>query len=76
MHDLASRLSNRIQLTTDDHRVYAEAVESAFGANIDYAMLVKLYGSDRSDEARYSPADYVSCRTPDEWQSKGEGHLD
>jgi IS1 family transposase len=63
MHDLAGRLAHRIQLTTDGHRVYADAVESAFGSEIDYAMLVKVYGSDRGDEARYSPADYMSCRT-------------
>jgi len=63
MHDLAGRLANRIQLTTDGHRVYADAVESAFGSDIDYAMLVKVYGSDRGEEARYSPADYMSCRT-------------
>ena len=44
--DLASRLSHRVQLTTDGHRPYLEAVESAFGAEIDYAMLVKLYGND------------------------------
>ena len=55
MHDLEKRLANRIQLTADGHRVYLEAVESAFGAQIDYAMLVKLYGNDRESEARYSP---------------------
>jgi len=61
--DLASRLNNRIQLTTDGHRPYLEAVEGAFGDNIDYAMLVKLYGgADRTDEARYSPAEVISCR--------------
>ncbi len=43
MQDVASRISNRIQLTTDGHRVYADAVENAFGSEIDYAMLVKLY---------------------------------
>jgi hypothetical protein len=64
MHDLAGRLNHRIQLTTDGHRVYADAVESAFGSEIDYAMLFKIYGADRVEsEARYSPADYVSCRT-------------
>jgi IS1 family transposase len=64
MHDLASRLSNRIQLTTDGHRVYADAVESAFGPDIDYAMLIKVYGADREEsEARYSPAGYMGCRT-------------
>jgi IS1 family transposase len=64
MHDLASRLANRIQLTTDGHRVYADAVESAFGPDIDYAMLIKVYGADRDQsEARYSPAGYMGCRT-------------
>jgi IS1 family transposase len=56
MHDLASRLANRIQLTTDGHRVYLEAVESAFGSEVDYAMLVKIYGHDSEPETRYSPA--------------------
>src|SRR5271157_97415 len=64
MQDVASRLSNRIQLTTDGHRVYAEAVEGAFGADIDYAMLVKIYGaSNDSPESRYSPATCIGCRT-------------
>jgi IS1 family transposase len=62
MHDLASRLRNRIQLTTDGHRAYADAVDSAFGSEIDYAMLVKLYGNDRESEARYSPAECIGCR--------------
>lgn len=62
MHDLASRLSNRIQLTTDGHRAYADAVDSAFGSEIDYAMLVKLYGNDRESESRYSPAECIGCR--------------
>lgn len=60
--DLASRLANRIQLTTDGHRVYWEAVEKAFGSNVDYAMLVKLYGAVRDKEATYSPAKVTSCR--------------
>jgi IS1 family transposase len=63
MYDLANRLSNRVQLTTDGHRVYLQAVEQAFGEDIDYAMLVKIYGSDRGKgEIRYSPPDYVGCR--------------
>jgi len=63
MHDLAGRLAHRIQLTTDGHRVYADAVESAFGSEIDYAMLVKIYGADREEsEARYSPAECMGCR--------------
>jgi IS1 family transposase len=57
MHDLAGCWTSRIQLTTDAHRVYVDAVESAFGSAIDYAMLVKIYGADRREtEARYSPA--------------------
>jgi IS1 family transposase len=60
--DLASRLAHRIQLTTDGHRVYLDAVESAFGSSVDYAMLVKLYGADRDKEATYSPADCIGCR--------------
>ena len=64
MQDVASRITNRIQLTTDGHRVYAEAVEAAFGADIDYAMLVKIYGaSNDNPESRYSPATCIGCRT-------------
>ena len=64
MQDIASRISNRIQLTTDGYRVYAEAVEDAFGSEIDYAMLVKIYGaSGDSPESRYSPATCIGCRT-------------
>jgi IS1 family transposase len=57
MQDLAGRLANRVQLTTDGHKAYLEAVESAFGANIDYAQLGKLYGPSKSDspERKYSP---------------------
>jgi IS1 family transposase len=62
IQDLADRLSNRVQLTTDGHRVYWEAVEKAFGSNVDYAMLVKLYGAVRDKEATYSPAKVINCR--------------
>jgi IS1 family transposase len=55
MDDLASRLANRVQLTTDGHKAYLEAVENAFGGDIDYAMLVKVYESSQ-EETRYSPA--------------------
>ena len=61
--DLAGRLANRVQLTTDGHKAYLEAVESAFGADIDYAMLVKLYGAEWPGEARYSPADCMGTKT-------------
>lgn len=55
LDDLRQRLASRIQLTTDGHRMYLEAVEGAFGSHIDYAMLVKLYGAEPAGEARYSP---------------------
>ena len=56
IEDLKSRLKNRVQLTTDGHKAYLEAVEGAFGCEIDYAMLVKLYGTEPEGEKRYSPA--------------------
>lgn len=57
MKDLASRVKHRIQLTTDGHAVYLNAVEGAFGLDVDYAMLVKIYGSDGVEsQKRYSPA--------------------
>jgi len=61
MDDLAKRLANRVQLTTDGHRAYLSAVEEAFGSEIDYAMLVKMYGKDEAD-TRYSPPECISCR--------------
>lgn len=62
MQDLASRLANRVQLTTDGYRVYLEAVDGAFGTDIDYAMLIKLFGADPSPEARYSPPKCTGTR--------------
>lgn len=56
VQDLASRLANRVQLTTDGYKAYLEAVSDAFGADVDYAMLVKLYGEDLQGDTRYSPA--------------------
>lgn len=56
MDDLAARLANRVQLTSDGHRAYLEAVEGAFGADVDYAQLVKLYGNAPGERGRYSPA--------------------
>ena len=58
--DLASRLAHRVQLTTDGHKPYLEAVEGAFGADVDYAMLVKQYGpGSLTEQRRYSPSEYV-----------------
>jgi len=54
--DLASRLSNRVQITSDGHRPYVEAIETVFGAEVDYSILQKIYGSPLENETRYSPA--------------------
>jgi hypothetical protein len=63
MDDLRSRLANRVQLTSDGHRAYPEAVEGAFGGDVDYAMLVKLYGpSSEGAKGRYSPAECIGAR--------------
>jgi IS1 family transposase len=56
INDLAKRLSNRVQLTSDGHKAYLEAVEGAFGADVDYATLVKVYGEAPEGQRRYSPA--------------------
>lgn len=62
MDDLRGRLANRVQLTSDGLRTYLDAVEGAFGADIDYAMLVKLYGETPGSEKRYSPAQCIGAR--------------
>ena len=62
MDDLRGRLANRVQLTTDGHKAYLNAVEEAFGADIDYGMLVKIYGEGPKTEARYSPAICTGAR--------------
>lgn len=64
MDDLCARLANRVQLTTDGHKAYLEAVEGAFGGDIDYAMLVKLYGDlgCKTAERKYSPAECTGIR--------------
>jgi len=62
MNDCATRIVNRVQITTDGHRAYLEAVEDAFGADIDYAMLQKIYGAPSDEETRrYSPAKCIGC---------------
>jgi len=65
MTDLSERLAHRVQLTSDGHNVYANAVQNAFGIGVDYAMLVKIYGDDdpkRSADRKYSPSEFV-CAT-------------
>jgi IS1 family transposase len=61
IRDLTSRLSNRVQLTTDGLRAYLEAVEDGFGGEIDYAQLHKIYGPEFVGEARYSPPRCIGC---------------
>jgi IS1 family transposase len=75
MNDLAGRLANRVQLTTDGHRAYLEAVESAFGSNVDYAMLIKLYGGDNAPETKYSPAECIGTKTIDVTGSPKAKHI-
>ncbi len=66
MQDVADRVAARIQLTSDGHRAYLDAVEGAFGADIDYAMLVKLFGAaPETAKGRYSPAECTgTIKTP------------
>jgi IS1 family transposase len=61
IQDLAGRLRNRVQLTTDGLKMYLNAVADGFGSDIDYGMIVKVYGNDPSAEKRYSPAICTSC---------------
>ena len=59
--DLASRLAHKVQLSTDGHGAYLTAVEGAFGGNIDYAMLIKLY-KESGHQGRYSPPECIGCK--------------
>jgi IS1 family transposase len=61
MQDAASRIKGRVQITTDGHKAYLEAVEGAFGMDCDYAQLHKIYGASLENEALYSPAVYIGC---------------
>ena len=63
MDDVRKRLANRVQLTTDGHRAYMEAVEDAFGGDVDYAQLIKMYGAaPKSEQVRYSPPTCIGTR--------------
>lgn len=62
MDDLQARLANRVQLTTDGHKAYLEAVEGAFGSDVDFAQLVKLYGPTITAPGRYSPAECTGIK--------------
>ena len=64
MSDVADRLANRVQMTTDGHRAYLEAVEGAFGADVDYAQLIKMYGDvkGKTPERKYSPSECIGIK--------------
>jgi len=62
MHDLTSRLRSRVQLTTDGHKAYLTAVEEAFGSDVDYSQVVKLYGEAPEMGTRYSPGECIGCK--------------
>jgi hypothetical protein len=75
MKDLAKRLMSRVQLTTDGHKPYLEAVEGAFGIDIDYAMLIKIYGQDVEGQKRYSPPKIIESKTIDVTGSPNYKHV-
>lgn len=63
MDDLRSRLVNRVQLSTDGHRAYLDAVEGAFGGDVDYGLVIKQYGATPTPAGRYSPAECIAVKT-------------
>ena len=78
MQDVARRIKSHCQLTTDGFTAYYDAVDDAFGANVDYAQLVKLYGKppfSRQTEARYSPVQCVGARKEKRWGNPDEKHI-
>jgi hypothetical protein len=75
IQDLAGRLSNRVQLTTDGLKMYLNAVMDGFGEDIDYAMIVKVYGNDPAAEKRYSPAVCTGCEKHSKIGNPDERHI-
>lgn len=76
MSDVASRLSKRVQLTTDGHKAYLEAVEGVFGADIDYAQLIKIYGTEQlPNESRYSPPKCIGAHPHTITGNSDEAHI-
>ena len=75
MQDLAGRLSNRVQLTTDGFKAYLNAVEGVFGSDIDYAMLVKIYGDTTEGQKRYSPAECTGTKRETITGSPNKKHI-
>ena len=75
--DLKTRLANRVQLTTDGHKAYLQAMEEAFWADIDYAILIKLYGASDDPEHRYSPSECIGIeKKPIMGTPNGGGYFD
>lgn len=75
MQDLKERLSNRVQITSDGHRAYVEAVEGAFGDDVDFAQLVKLYGPAPGPAGRYSPAECIGAKKTPVTGRPDEAHI-
>ena len=63
MEDVALRINSRVQITTDGHRAYVEAIEGVFGMDVDYAMLIKQYGNPVNSDSRYSPGEVIGTET-------------
>jgi IS1 family transposase len=76
IQDIASRMANRIQLTSDGLKVYLEAVEDVFGCDVDFAQLQKIYGTSQEAEHRYSPAKCIGVKGKTiYWQARSKAHL-
>lgn len=76
MHDVANRLANRVQLTTDGHAAYLIGVESGFGADVDFAQLVKIYGTaPQGPQSRYSPAEVIAAEKKPVMGSPDPDHI-
>lgn len=75
MQDLASRLANRVQITTDGLKVYLNAILDAFSGEIDYSILHKVYGQEPANEARYSPARCIGCEKKTVLGNPDEKHI-
>lgn len=75
MDDLRARLANRVQVSTDGHRAYLEAVEGAFGADVDYAQVIKMYGPTPTPAGRYSPAECTGIKKVRVEGNPDEAHI-
>jgi IS1 family transposase len=73
--DLAGRLANRVQITSDGHAPYLAAIEKAFGADVDYAQLVKIYGQTAEGQRRYSPPECIGCQSRSVEGSPDPAHI-